>query len=196
MWKTVLYFKHMSKKVSIQEKILRLLHSRKAVNKDLIQKEILDDKDNQDTSQVPGKPQYAINRSLKSLSEGGLVEEFETQQSNFYRITPEGRHKLRSLKLSSPTSLISTNWDGYWRMVMLDIPESRKSERNSLRYILKKAGFIMLKNSVWISPYPFEHLFMNIKKDMGLSTEVIITVTQLVDPETEDELYKLFGFNT
>lgn len=179
----------MSKKVSIQEKILRLLHSRKTVNKDLIQKEILDNTDN-------GKPQYAINRSLKSLSEGGLVEEFETQQSNFYRITPEGRHKLRSLKLSSPASLISTNWDGYWRMVMLDIPESRKSERNSLRYILKKAGFIMLKNSVWISPYPFEHLFMNIKKDMGLSTEVIITVTQLIDSETEDELYKLFGFNT
>lgn len=192
MWKTVLYFEYMSKKVSIQEKILRLLQGRKAIHKDNIQKELSDDSEGD--FEVSGKPQYAINRSLKSLSESGLIQEFETEQSNFYRITPEGRHKLRSLKLSSPTSLVSTHWDGYWRMVMLDLPESRKSERNSLRYILKKAGFVMLKNSVWISPYPLEHLFMNIKKDMGLSTEIIVTVTQLIDPETEEELYKLFGF--
>lgn len=182
-----------NKKASIQEKILRLLQGRKAAHKDFIQQELSDHFEGD--FEGSGKPKYAINRSLKSLSESGLIQEFETEQSNFYRITAEGRHKLRSLKLSSPTSLISTNWDGYWRMVMLDLPESRKSERNSLRYILKKAGFVMLKNSVWISPYPLEHLFMNIKKDMELSTEIIITVTQLIDPETEEELYKIFGFD-
>jgi len=67
----------------------------------------------------------------------------------------------------------------------LDVSEDRKAEREGLRYLLKKAGFILLKNSVWISPYPFEHLFMNIKKDLGLTTEIMIFVTDTLDPETE-----------
>lgn len=180
-----------NKKTNIQEKILSFLHGKKAVNKEMLHEEL--ENDFGADFEASAKPKYAINRSLKTLSESGFVEEIETPNSSFVRITPEGRHKLRNIKLSSPTSLVSTSWDGYWRMVMLDLPESRKSERNSLRYILKKAGFVMLKNSVWVSPYPLEHLFMNIKKDMGLATEITILVTQLIDPETEQELVKLFG---
>lgn len=180
-----------SKKTNIQEKILSFLQSKKAINKTILTQEL--ENDFEGNFEASGKPKYAINRSLKTLSETGLIEEIETPHSAFVRITPEGRHKLRNLKLSSPTSLISTSWDGYWRMVLIDLPESRKSERNSFRYILKKAGFIMLKNSVWVSPYPFEHLFMNLKQDMGLTTEITILVTQLIDPETEKELIKIFG---
>jgi DNA-binding MarR family transcriptional regulator len=193
-----------SKKTNIQEKILDFLQGRKAVNREILTNELESGflGDFEPFNSVQGKPsskpqsktKYAINRSLKTLGEAGLIEELETPNSSFVRITPEGRHKLRNLKLSSPTSLVSTSWDGYWRMVMLDLPESRKSERNSLRYILKKAGFVMLKNSVWVSPFPLEHLFMNIKKDMGLTTEITILVTQLLDPETEQELVRIFGF--
>lgn len=179
------------KKVNIQEKILSFLQGKKAVNKEILQNELGGDFSSD--FEASTKPKYAINRSLKTLSEAGFVEELETPNSSFVRITPEGRHKLRNLKLSSTTSLVSTQWDGYWRMVMLDLPESRKSERNSLRYILKKAGFVMLKNSVWVSPFPLEHLFMNIKKDMGLSKEITILVTQLIDPESEQELIQMFG---
>jgi len=180
-----------NKKTSIQEKILRLLHGKNAVNKDYVHKEI--EGDFEAYFEASAKPKYAINRSLRNLSESGFIEELESDNSSYVRITPEGRQKLHSIKLSSPTSLVPTSWDGYWRIVMLDLPEARKSERNSLRYILKKAGFIMLKNSVWVSPYPLEHLFMNLKKDMGLSNEITILVTQLLDPETEMELMETFG---
>jgi hypothetical protein len=58
--------------------------------------------------------------------------------------------------------------------------------------LLKKAGFTCLKNSAWITPYPFEHLFMNIKKDLGLTTEMMIITTQSIDKETEQELLEIF----
>jgi DNA-binding transcriptional regulator PaaX len=80
-----------------------------------------------------------------------------------------------------------------WRLVMIDLPENRKSERDSIRYILKKAGFLCMKNSVWVSPFPFEHLFMNIKSDLGLHEEIMIVVTQYIDPVTETSLRKSFG---
>lgn len=170
----------MSRKAKIQEEILEKLAGKKAINRENLTSET--DKD-----------RYAMTRSLKNLSEAGLVEEIETTQSSFLRLTPEGRQKLRSIKLSNPTSLVDTRWDGFWRMVILDIPESRKSERDSIRYILKKAGFVCMKNSIWITPYPFEHLFMNIKQDLGLHEEIMIVVTQHVDPVTEKSLKETFG---
>ena len=61
------------------------------------------------------------------------------------------KFKAHSLKLDDDTAVLNPNWDGKWRIVMLDLPEDRKSDRDGLRYLLKKAGFILLKNSVWIS---------------------------------------------
>ena len=172
----------MAKVNKIQEKILEFLNGKKASLKSALFKGV----------ESTENDKYALSRTLKGLKEGGMVEEIETERSAFYKITPEGRNKLRNIRLSSPTSLVSTNWDGFWRIIILDIPEDRKSERNSLRYILKKAGFVCLKNSVWFSPYPLEHLFINIKKDMNLGDELIILVTQYIDPVSEEKLLEVF----
>lgn len=137
---------------------------------------------------------YAITRSIKGLEEAGLIENISSGQGFFARLTKEGKKKAMSIKLESEDSLVNTTWDGYWRVILLDLPESRKSERESLRYLLKKAGFVCLKNSAWISPYPFEHLFTNIKKDLGLTTELMILVTRHVDEMTESSLFELFNF--
>lgn len=127
---------------------------------------------------------YAITRSLKSLREAGLVENSYSGQNNYARLTTLGKKKINTLKLEDDTTLVNTVWDGFWRIILLDIPESRKSERESLRYLLKKAGFVCLKNSAWISPYPYENLFINIKKDLGFTTELMIIVTDKLDEET------------
>lgn len=171
----------MSRKSKIQEKILEKLGSKKAINREIF------------TLETDSKEKYAISRSLKNLAESGFIEEIPTERSSFLRLTPEGRQKLRNIKLSAPTSLVNTTWDGFWRMVIIDFPETRKSERDSVRYLLKKAGFLCMKNSVWISPFPLEHLFMNIKKDMNLSDEIMIIVTQHVDPMTESSLRESFN---
>ena len=102
------------------------------------------------------------------------------------------RSKLASLKLDARNSLTNTHWDGKWRIVLLDLPESRKAEREALRYLLKKAGFVILKNSAWVSPFPFEFMFSNIKKDFELSSELMIIVTDSNDPETKEVLIKNF----
>jgi DNA-binding transcriptional regulator PaaX len=136
---------------------------------------------------------YAITRSLKGLREAGLIEQFPSSQSEYARLTKEGRKKANSLKLDNNTSLVNTSWDGFWRIILLDLPESRKSERESLRYLLKKAGFVCLKNSAWISPFPYEHLFKNIKKDLGLTTEMMIIVTSSIDEESQKVLFETFG---
>lgn len=179
----------MSRKPDYSKKIIRILGEKPAISMPEL-KERLTTTPNPLLNKEGGS--YAITRSLKGLREAGLVESLSSGQNDYARLTKDGRKKMYSLKLDAENTLVSTTWDGFWRMIILDIPEERKNERESLRYLLKKAGFICLKNSVWVSPHPFEHLFINIKKDLGLTTEMMIFVTDKIDTETEEELLKIF----
>jgi DNA-binding transcriptional regulator PaaX len=167
----------MSRKPEYSKKILKLLAEKPALALDTLAEHVGTD--------APIKAKYALQRSLKGLMEAGLVSEHHSGQRSYARLTKDGRKKAASIKLESDTALVNPVWDGNWRVVLIDFPEDRKTERDGIRYLLKKAGFTMLKNSVWISPYPFEHLFMNIKKDLNLTTEIMIFVTDSIDPETE-----------
>ncbi len=179
------------KKPSIQKAILRTFSKDKVISSDSIKKgvksAILSEKE------PTNKDDYAINRSMKTLLSDGLVECFNSEHGQYFRLTTGGRQKLNNIILEGESTLVSTKWDGFWRIILLDLPEERKSEREALRYLLKKAGFVCMKNSVWISMYPFEHLFTNIKKDLGLSTELMIIVTDKIDEETEKEFLFLCG---
>jgi DNA-binding transcriptional regulator PaaX len=168
---------------SHSKKILKKLAEKPAVSI-----EELKDKENKDA-----KTSYALARALKNLVEGGYAEIHKSERQNYAKITTHGKTKLNSMALGGEDALVSQTWDGFWRIILLDLPEERKSERESLRYLLKKANFVCLKNSAWISPYPYEYLFMNIKKDLGLTTELIIIVTQFVDEETKKVLFEAFG---
>lgn len=126
---------------------------------------------------------YSLNRSLKNLIESDCVKILHSDNQNYLKLTPKGKSKLNNLKLEGSDALVSF-WDGYWRIIILDIPEERKSEREALRYLLKKADFTCVKNTVWISPFPYENLFQNIKKDLGLTNELMIIVTNKLDEET------------
>ncbi len=130
------------------------------------------------------KTSYAITRALKNLVEGGYAEIHKSERQNYAKLTPKGKTKFDSILLEGNDALVPTVWDGLWRIIILDLPEERKNERESLRYLLKKANFVCIKNTVWISPLPYEHLFTNIKKDLGLSTELMIIVTNKLDEET------------
>ena len=171
----------MSSKSKYSNKILKILGEKSAIP--------LESFKNVDNPKVS----YATNRSIKNLIESGCAEILNSANQKFVRITKEGKKKLNTLRLEGEDALVPSSWDGFWRIILLDLPENRKAERESLRYLLKKAGFVCLKNSAWISPFPFEHLFTNIKKDLGLTTEIMIIVTDNIDEESKKILFATFG---
>lgn len=166
-----------AKKPNIQKAILKVLAEKPAISIETIK------------GKDP-KKNYALARSIKNLVESGCVEIHNSDNQRYLKITKKGQGKLNCIKLEGEEALVSSTWDGFWRIIILDIPEERKSEREALRYLLKKANFICIKNTVWISPYPYEHLFTNIKKDLGLGNELMIIVTDKLDPETNLEFLK------
>jgi len=178
------------KKPSIQKAIFKTLARKKTVSFDILKKEV--ENAIKGTYNSKNRPEYAISRSIKNMASDGLVECFQSDLQPYFRLSEEGKKHLNSNALDDDTALVSNTWDGNWRIVILDIGEERKSEREALRYLLKKAGFICIKNSVWISMYPYEYLFTNIKNDLGLTTEMMIIVTDKIDKETEKEFLSLY----
>lgn len=160
-------------KQDYSKKILKILAEKPAVPLDLV------------NNTKDKKLNYAFNRSIKNLVEGGLVEMLNSDNRSYLKLTKKGKNKLNCIKLEANEALVSTSWDGFWRIIILDIPEERKKEREALRYLLKKANFTCIKNTMWVSPFPYENLFINLKKDLGLNTELMIIVTDKIDEDTK-----------
>ena len=176
-------------KLEYSNKILKILAEKPAIQVEAI-KENLPIQTEKDP-----KTGYALTRSIKNLVESGCIEMIHSDNKSYLKLTKKGKNKLNSIKLEGDGALVSTAWDGLWRIIILDIPEERKNEREALRYLLKKADFTCIKNTVWISPFPYEHLFTNIKKDLGLGTELMIIVTDKLDEETNTAFLKAINKN-
>lgn len=55
-------------------------------------------------------------------------------------------------------------------LLMFDIPESKKAERNWLRWHLREFQYFMIQKSVWVDPSPLPKKFKEHVKNMGLSS--------------------------
>lgn len=170
----------MSSKKVYSNKILKILAEKPAISVDEIKNKI--------TTPNPllhKEGAYALTRSIKNLVQSGCVKMLHSDNKNYLKLTKKGKSKLNCIRLEGSGALVSNTWDGLWRIIILDIPEERKKEREALRYLLKKANFTCIKNTVWISPLPYENLFTNIKKDLALGTELMIIVADKLDEETK-----------
>src|SRR3990167_665435 len=108
-------------------------------------------------------PLYRLNRwgrkargVLSKLKNNGWAEKVKKENEIFYRITQKGEQEFD--KILNPLREAG-QWDGRWRLVIFDIPESKRHIRDQLRRSLDKLGMGILKSSVWISPH-------NIKKEI------------------------------
>lgn len=101
-------------------------------------------------------PLYRLNRWGKStrgvlakLKKLGWAEKVQNNKEDSYRITAKGEKEFD--KILKPLKTMGT-WDGRWRLVIFDIPETQRSVRDRLRRNLDKLGLGILQASVWISP--------------------------------------------
>lgn len=81
-----------------------------------------------------------------------IERKFGKSNDRTYRLTAEGR--LRALGGRDPVKQWSRAWDGFWRLVVFDVPTSQNAVRARLRRLLRDRGFGYLQNSVWLTPHP------------------------------------------
>mgnify|MGYP001610766475 CR=1 FL=1 len=96
----------------------------------------------------------SLKRAIKSLYESKLIEAREHENGSMTVVLSEdGRKKVLTYNMDTMTVKKPAVWDKKWRMVMFDIPNKRKKERDVLRNMLKQLGFIKYQESAFILPY-------------------------------------------
>jgi hypothetical protein len=91
-------------------------------------------------------------RQIRELERQGFLEAEESQKGTkrVLRLTEKGM--LRAMGGCDPVERWNRPWDGAWRMVVFDLPETQRKLRSRLRRELLAADFGCLQGSVWITP--------------------------------------------
>jgi phenylacetic acid degradation operon negative regulatory protein len=96
---------------------------------------------------------HGLLRQINRLEKRQLLESrVESSSCRMHRLTEAGR--LYVLGGRDPAACWSRPWDGRWRLVIFDVPETRSITRDRLRRYLQNHGFGYLQKSVWITPDP------------------------------------------
>ena len=120
-------------------------------------------------------PKYS--RKKYRLLVGRLVREGIISQAIIegkvnYRLSEMGKKQLLT---SYPVLGIENKaWDGFWRIVIFDIPESQRILRDKLRQYLLKMGFGELQNSTYVSAYDYQKEFLQWLKEHHLEKNVLL----------------------
>jgi len=107
----------------------------------------------------------SLKSTLTRLRSKGFIE----NSDKGWRITPTGKKYIKKKADSfvnfescflkdAPKNLI----------VMFDIPETQKAEREWFRWHLKKFSYKMIQKSVWVGPSPLPKKFNDYVKQIGL----------------------------
>ncbi|OHA93433.1 MAG: hypothetical protein A3H52_01905 [Candidatus Zambryskibacteria bacterium RIFCSPLOWO2_02_FULL_39_26] len=127
---------------------------------------------------IPGKRQKEIIYASKNrLINKGLL----SNRSGFLELTKKGEAKLEFLEMTDWKIDKPRKWDKKWRMLVFDIPESRKSLRNKIRLTLMNIGFLRLQDSVWIYPHPCEDLVNLLKVDFRVGKDLLYIIADSIE---------------
>ena len=89
--------------------------------------------------------------TLAQLKKNGFLISRKINNTTGYLLTPKGEMRALSIRLRKlPKPKLPKN---QWVMVLFDIPESLRRQRDRLRRSLRWLGFTSFQRSVWISRY-------------------------------------------
>lgn len=127
----------------------------------------------EDEQQVP---MYRLNRwgrpargSLAKMKSLGYVTKIKVGEEDYYKITEKGESFFDATLVPLKEN---KQWDYKWRLVMFDIPETHRSDRDKLRRALTEIGLGILQASVWISSVDIKKDIDRIAKKLGLENSI------------------------
>ena len=72
-------------------------------------------------------------------------------------------------------------WDGRWRVILFDIPESKRPIRDYVRGVLKRLDCYQLQRSMWIYPFKLPPFVMKLFADPQFRAYTRVLTTSDID---------------
>ncbi|MDO8443164.1 MAG: hypothetical protein Q7S81_02830 [bacterium] len=93
-------------------------------------------------------------RAITDLKKKKLIDIQELKDGSIkVCLTENGKkiilqYELENLKIEKPK-----RWDGKWRVIIYDIPQSLRKASDAFRIKIRELGMYQLQKSIWIYPY-------------------------------------------
>jgi len=113
-------------------------------------------------------PRSQLKMAVHRLGKRGLLTKQVDEDKLVLRLTDAGRDWV--LEHGKNVS----NWDGVWRIVIFDVPESHRKARDTLRAKLKSWGFEIWQRSVWATKKPLTEKIRSLVRDLKIESWVIV----------------------
>lgn len=97
-------------------------------------------------------PPSEIKRTLQRLESQKLIRITYKGSLTQIDLLDKGKRKVLTYDIEN-LKLKRQKWDGFWRVIIFDIPEEKKIARNFLRAKLREIGFYQLQKSVLVTPW-------------------------------------------
>ena len=154
-------------KVKVKEAVLFALE--KAVDGYVVLEEFYDNPHKFVWYGPPDLPNSKLSLAISRLRKQGFIEKSKDEVKIYFKLTEIGRDWLVK---HSPEE--HWEWDGLWRIVIFDIPETHARVRNILRRRLKEWGFKKWQKSVWASRKPLTKPLRDLVKQLEIDDWVLV----------------------
>jgi len=130
------------------------------------------------------KEKYYLKKVFKKLERQNLISISETSDGKVkITLTENGRARILDHKIDAITIKKADNWDKIWRLVIFDIPETKKVNRDIFRQKLKNLGFYPLQKSIFAIPYHCKDEIDFLKHNFGIADHVTYIEAKYIDKQ-------------
>lgn len=129
--------------------------------------------------------------NIKRLEREGFIKIFlDHNNQNIIELCGKGKEKVGLMLAKDYEYQMPTKWDGKWRIVIFDISDEKKKNRDILRQKLLEIGFIQLQESVFVFPFDCKTLIDFYKSLFMIEPDVQYIIAEAI--ETQIDLLDVF----
>lgn len=132
---------------------------------------------------------YKRNYFVQTLSrkfKTGEMKKVIRSGEVYFCLTRRGQGNLR--RLFPYLRFQNKKWNGKWLIVVFDIPEKKKRDRDILRNKLYELGFGKLQRSVFISPFDIYEDLVEFLESLGFSKQALVIESKKLWVEDEKKM--------
>jgi len=126
----------------------------------------------------------ALHRAIRNLYRSKLVDLKQDRNGVLImKINDKGKEKILKYKLENMKVPQMKKWDKKWRVILFDVPESKRKLRDSLRMHLKNLDFFEFQKSVFVHPFDCENEINFLIEFYNIRPNVRFMVADFIDNE-------------
>lgn len=121
---------------------------------------------------------------MKRLQRQGLIDLYLKDNVGMVELTGKGQEKLKIILAQDYKYITPKNWDKKWRIVIFDIPDTKKKNRELFRNKLKEIGFLKIQESVYVYPFDSKETIDYFKYLLNIGPFVQYIVAETIESQT------------